>query len=354
MKKIVLIEDSADVRETTKEILELANYDVFVADNGKNGVKLIKKEKPDLVLCDIMMPDLDGYGVLRILLGNPETQNIPFIYLTSKTEKVDIRKGMNMGADDYLTKPFEETELLEAIEIRIQRNERFKQHSATSYDGLNAFIDEARGIGGLENLAKDSKTRKYEKREIIYREGDHCHYLYFIIKGKAKCVKSDAHSKDFVSSIHGKGEFIGYTTLLEGKIYHESTIALEPTEVSMIPKQDFLDLIYKNRDVAAKFLKILSGNVKDRERRLLQLAYSPLRERIADTILTLSRNEVRRNGLSGKISITRIDMANIVGTAKESLIRVLSQLKKEGLVDTNGQEIWITDEEGLKKAAHGF
>ena len=116
MKKILLIEDNLDVRENTEEILSLANYKVFTAANGKIGVELAHTEKPDLIICDIMMPELDGYGVLHILSKNEDTARIPFIFLTAKTEKSDIRKGMNLGADDYLTKPFDDTDLLNAIE----------------------------------------------------------------------------------------------------------------------------------------------------------------------------------------------------------------------------------------------
>src|SRR5579871_2286593 len=121
MKKILLIEDNLEVRENTTEILELAGYDVKTAPNGKVGVELVQHEKPDLIICDIMMPDLDGYGVLHILSKKPDTASIPFIFLTAKTEKTDIRKGMNLGADDYLTKPFDDTDLLNAIEARLQK-----------------------------------------------------------------------------------------------------------------------------------------------------------------------------------------------------------------------------------------
>jgi len=112
MKKIILIEDNVEMRENTAEILELSNYKVFSAPNGKEGVKLVHKEKPDLIICDIMMPELDGYGVLHMLSKNPDTAVIPFIFLTAKAEKADYRKGMSMGADDYLTKPFDDMELL--------------------------------------------------------------------------------------------------------------------------------------------------------------------------------------------------------------------------------------------------
>ena len=107
-KTILVIDDNNDIRENTAEILELAGYKTFTAENGKRGVEVAVREKPSVIICDIMMPELDGYGVLHLLRKNPDTQNIPFIFLTAKTERSDFRKGMEMGADDYVTKPFED------------------------------------------------------------------------------------------------------------------------------------------------------------------------------------------------------------------------------------------------------
>lgn len=121
MKTILVIDDNTDIRENTAEILTLAGYQTFTAENGKRGVEVAAREKPDLIVCDIMMPELDGYGVLHLLKNRPETEQIPFIFLTAKTERGDFRKGMEMGADDYITKPFDDIELLKAIEIRLKR-----------------------------------------------------------------------------------------------------------------------------------------------------------------------------------------------------------------------------------------
>src|SRR5579871_5975243 len=104
MKKILVIEDNTDVRENIVEILELSEYTVLQAPDGKAGVELAIKESPDLIICDIMMPVLDGYGVLHLLNKHKETYGVPFIFLTAKSEKSDFRKGMELGADDYITK----------------------------------------------------------------------------------------------------------------------------------------------------------------------------------------------------------------------------------------------------------
>ena len=354
MKTILLIEDNQDVRETTAEILELANYKLITCDNGKSGVELAKSELPDLIICDIMMPGLNGYAVLQILSKNPETAGIPFIFLTAKADKSDFRKGMNLGADDYLTKPFEETELLEAVEVRIKRSESFKKGFSLDINGLNTLLDQASGIEQLQELSKDRKRRIYKKKEIIYHEGDYANFLYFITEGQVKCVKTDVYDKELLNALHGENSFIGYTSLLEGDEYLETAIAAEDTEVAIIPKRDFLDLIHKNQDVATSFIKLLSGNIHDQEKRLLQMAYAPLRERVASSLITLLDQGLLQNGPECSISIPREDLANIVGTAKESLIRTLSALRKEGLLETNGQQIMVLDKPGLEKVANGF
>jgi DNA-binding NarL/FixJ family response regulator len=121
MKKILVIEDEPEMRRNLTTILRLENFIPLSAENGLVGIELAKKEKPDLILCDVMMPGLDGYGVITALRADPETVTIPLIFLTAKGEKPDIRAGMNLGADDYLTKPVAKTDLLGAIRSRLER-----------------------------------------------------------------------------------------------------------------------------------------------------------------------------------------------------------------------------------------
>jgi CheY-like chemotaxis protein len=170
MKKILLIEDNKDVRENTAEILQLAQYNVVTAVNGKEGVELAKKEKPDLIICDIMMPVLDGHGALHLLSKNEETASIPFIFLTAKAERGDFRKGMEMGADDYLTKPFDDVELLNAIESRLKKNEILKKEFTKNFAGISDFINEAKGIESLKKLSEERDIRNYKKKRIFTRK----------------------------------------------------------------------------------------------------------------------------------------------------------------------------------------
>jgi DNA-binding NarL/FixJ family response regulator len=125
-KKILIIEDQDDMRENLATILEMEDYVVVCANHGKAGVAAARDEVPDLVLCDVMMPEMDGYEVLRTLRAEPQTAGIPFIFLTAKGEKKDQRSGMNLGADDYLVKPVTAADLLAAIASRLAR-EQFRK-----------------------------------------------------------------------------------------------------------------------------------------------------------------------------------------------------------------------------------
>ena len=129
MKKtsVLIIEDNDHIRESTAELLGLADYEVFKAVDGKQGVDFATKLLPDIILCDITMPELDGYGVLHLLSKTPQTSAIPFIFITAKSERIDYRKGMEMGADDYLTKPFDDMELMTAIETRLNKKNKEKE-----------------------------------------------------------------------------------------------------------------------------------------------------------------------------------------------------------------------------------
>ncbi|MFM2135567.1 MAG: hypothetical protein RL021_967 [Bacteroidota bacterium] len=348
MKKILLIEDNQQMRENTSEILELANYNVHTAPNGKAGVDLALKEVPDLIICDIMMPELDGYGVLYLLSKNPITSGIPFIFLTAKAEKSDMRKGMSMGADDYLTKPFEEMELLNAIEARIRKNEVFKKEFAKNVEGLNEFLANAKGLEELTRLSADRKPHHFKKKDAIYMEGDEVNGIIFINKGKIKTFKSNNDGKEFITGIHSAGDFIGYNDLIEDVEHRETAEALEDCEVVIIPRQDFFSLLYSNRDVAAKFIKMLSNNLLEKEERLLNLAYNSVRKRVADALLTL-QNRYTLNGLPQPFAVSREDLASMVGTATESVIRTLSDFKEEKLIEIKEKNIVISNGEKLAR-----
>jgi DNA-binding NarL/FixJ family response regulator len=142
MPKILVIEDEPEMRRNLLTILKLENYPATGAENGRIGVHLAKRERPDLILCDVMMPEMDGYGVLQALRADPALVAIPFIFLTAKGEKPDIRAGMNLGADDYLTKPVGKADLLSAIHARLRRQQQHgQQEFKPNFDSFEPLLD---------------------------------------------------------------------------------------------------------------------------------------------------------------------------------------------------------------------
>ncbi|MBK7870653.1 MAG: response regulator [Saprospiraceae bacterium] len=343
MKKILVIEDNLEVRENLAEILELSGYEVVVAEDGTEGVDLALNQQPDLIICDVMMPKLDGFGVLNILSKRAETADIPFIFLTAKAEKTDFRRGMNLGADDYITKPFYKDELLAVVEVRLRKSDQLRKRFDKTEQGLHAFINEARGFEELKKLSNERKTKIFKKREIIFEEGDYPRYLYFVKNGKVKLFKTNDDGKEYIISLCTDGEFMGYVDLIKDTKYNEAAAALEDTEISLIPKEDFQALMHANRDVASQLIKMLANNVTEKEEQLLQLAYNSVRKRVANALLLLHDKEGKN-----EFNILRDDLARIVGTAKESVIRMLTEFKEDGYIDITDGAIIIKNRPKLE------
>jgi DNA-binding response OmpR family regulator len=344
MKKILLIEDNLDVRENTAEILTLAGYDVKTATNGKVGVDVAKKEKPDLIICDIMMPELDGYGVLHILSKRDETAKTPFIFLTARAEKNDIRKGMNLGADDYLTKPFDDTDLLNAIEARLRKSAMQQHLYESTAEGLDHFIRDAREVLSLKDLGKDKKEKFFKKKADIFLEGDAPLNVYYVKAGSVKIYKSHPDGKELIINLVNANDFFGFEPIFEGTAYKESAMAIQDTTLTLIPKHDFLNLL-QSPDVSASFISLLCKKVAEEEDQLVNLAYNSVRQRTAEALLrTMQLKDNKEN-----IQISRDDLAKMVGTASESVIRVLSDFKEEGLIEIDSGKIKIKSEPRLEK-----
>lgn len=346
MKTVLFIEDNDSIRENTAEILELAGYKVLTAENGKVGVALAIEQKPDLIICDIMMPVLDGYSVIHLLQKNADTQTIPFIFLSAKAERTEVRKGMELGADDYITKPFTGTELLAAVESRLRKAELFKTEISPGIQGFDTLINIS-GNDLLKTLAEDRMVNKYKKKQIIYAENNNAYRLYYVQKGKVKTYKTNDDGKELVLNLYSEGEFFGYLALIEGGMYKESAETIEESEIAMIPKQDFEMLINNDRNIIQKFIQLLANNVSEKETQLLSLAYNSLRKRVAEALVMLCNKYKTPDGKHLGIDMSRENLANIAGTAKESLIRTLSDFKEEKLIDIKGGDIIILNETKL-------
>src|SRR4051812_9613100 len=280
MKKILIIEDNLEVRENTAEIIELSNYKVITAENGKVGVELALKELPDLIVCDIMMPVLDGYGAYHLLSKHKETASIPFIFLTAKSEKSDFRKGMEMGADDYITKPFDGIELLNAIEVRLKKSELLKQQY-TGPEAINEFLANVEKTGKVQLTSDEREVYTYNKKHVLYKESQRPRVVYQVISGKVKVSKTNQDGKEYITNIFGPGEFFGYTAILEDTNYKEEAEVLEETKLMSIPREDFIQLLSSDMQIAQSFIKIITQNIVEKEESMLNLAYNSLRRKVA-------------------------------------------------------------------------
>lgn len=346
MNTVLVIEDNFDVADNIADILRLAGYDVIIAANGKIGMETILERHPDLIICDVMMPELDGYGVRHLLNQRPETADIPFIFLTAKSNREDLRTGMNLGADDYLTKPFDSVDLLRVVDLRLKKSVRTRENRL---DDAHTFLGEAKERGDLQKISEKGHNRKARKREFLFLEGQPLNDLYLIQDGKIKTYKSSPDGKELITGFHGKGDFLGYAALVENKPSHETAVVAEDAAIVMIPKQDFLTMIFSNREMARKFIQLLSTNLVEAENRLLHLAYQSVRQRVAGTLLELQADTT--TSANNLITISRKDISSIVGTATESLNRMLADFKEEGLLELEHHGIRLLDSSKLEKIA---
>jgi DNA-binding response OmpR family regulator len=343
MRRLLVIDDHNDIRENTAEILTLAGYEVFTAENGKRGVETALRERPELIICDIMMPELDGYGVLHLLRKNEATLDTPFIFLTAKTERVDFRKGMEMGADDYITKPFDEIELLNAIEIRLKKNDLLQTKYSGDKKGASEFIANLSASGVLRLDADAAETLELSKKMFLYQEGKRPKNLFLLKRGKIKAFRINEDGKEYITNLYVPGDYIGYLPLLENGLYDDAAEVLENAEVALFPKEEFLDALYQDLEVAGKFIRVIALNVKEKEERLLSLAYGSLRKRVAKGLI-----DIQAKFSNSPLSVSREDIAQYIGTATESLIRTLSDFKSEKLIDILEGKVRITDLQRLQ------
>ncbi|SDP97082.1 cAMP-binding domain of CRP or a regulatory subunit of cAMP-dependent protein kinases [Mucilaginibacter sp. OK268] len=345
-RKVLIIEDNNDIRENVVEILQLAGYEVTDANNGKTGVDLATRNLPDIILCDIMMPELDGYGVLYMLNKNPETSAIPFIFLTAKAERVDLRKGMEMGADDYLTKPFDDMDLLNAIESRLKKQEIQKNFYSKSLDRLNNLIGKNGGLAELKKIIQERKIRLFKKNQVIYYDGDKGNGLYLVTGGKIKTIKLAEDGRELMTGIYGTDEYLGVNAMLANEVYTDTATALEDSTVCLIPKDQLEQLLHLYPEVAREFIKLLANDIRDKEDQLMQLAYHSVRKRMAEALSRLHRQQ--SSGADG-FKITREDLAAMAGMATETVSRTLSDFKEEGLIEKRGSLIQVLHPEKLAK-----
>jgi len=345
-KKILIIEDHDAIRGNIIEILEMAKYIVFEADNGKIGVEMALKHLPDIILCDIMMPELDGYGVLYMLNKYPETASIPFIFLTAKAEHNDLRKGMEMGADDYLTKPFDDIELLNAIDVRLRKKAYLQLQNKNTTEEFKVLVSKTDGLAEFAKIIAGHKNREFRKNQVLYYEGDHGKGLYLIIQGKVKTIKLSQDGRELMTGMYNAGDYLGINAIFSKSTYTDTATTIEDSILCLIPLEELEKIISLYPEVAKKFIHLLSDDNREKEEQLLQLAYDSVRKKMAGAILRLYHQEIVKKDF---FSITREDLAAMACMAAETVSRTLSDFRDEKLIERNGITITVLDLEKLAK-----
>ena len=226
MTKILVVEDNLEIRGNVIDLLEAEDFEVMEAENGRKALELLAEDKDfALIICDVMMPELDGYGVLQHLRQNPATANIPFIFLTAKGERSDMREGMNLGADDYLSKPFSNKELMEAIQARLERSARQQEQ-----------LEQATKEGAKEGTKKDALTGLpsqsalegedgYFQRAIANRDEHLLPFLLLGLDGFARINDAIGHSNGDIVLQQVAERLRDFTENLEATQATQATVA---------------------------------------------------------------------------------------------------------------------------------
>lgn len=246
MPKILVIEDEQDIRETIAEMLEFLDYDVVTSNDGAQGVKLARLHHPDLILCDIIMPNLDGYGVLMQLSADPKTVNIPIIFLTAKSMHEDIRRGMVLGADDYLTKPFSAHDLQEAVAARLERFDRVVWQGQHDLKLLREYLNltlphELRTpltiISGYLDILQNGfdEFETDEVTSMLEKIGESAHRMRgvvenFVAYSQARIIRRDP---ELMAKLHEFSQTSAVQVLIEKQALQEATLAGREIDLSL-------------------------------------------------------------------------------------------------------------------------
>ena len=211
----------------------------------------------------------------------------------------------------------------------------------------NTVDDDIRNLNELKNLFDDTgKVKEFKKGELLYKEGTYSRSIYLILSGIVKSHKMEDSGKELITALHKPDDFLGFTSFAENIPYQETTTAVEDVKVVGILKDDLKTILSKNQNVSIELINLLSTNISETKNQLLQMAYSSVRKKTAQTILQFTR--VLDKKPDEAIKISRNDLASVAGIATESLIRTLSEFKKKGLIEIEGRNIKILKLQALE------
>lgn len=338
MQHILIIEDNLEVRENLAEILELDGYKCSTAENGKVGVKMAIETTPDLIICDVMMPELDGFGVLKIVHKHPVLMHVPFLFLTAKAEKTDFRRGMGLGADDYLTKPFDDVQLLETIEMRLKKSAELKTIVEKTAKQVKSFYDPANAKKAIDTLLEGKEERRYQKNDVIYEAGHYPRWIFYVESGSVKRFKLNDLGKELIVDFVTQGDIFGVDPTFNHEKYHNYTTAVTDCRLRLISIEDYHKALFTNPDLTQYAIRQFASRTRYYEEQLLNFAYSSVRKKVANALIELSSQKG-----SDVIRLNRSNLANYAGIAKETLIRTLSDFKNEKRIEIMDDSLKIID-----------
>lgn len=339
MKNILIIENDPDLLGKYSDILRNSGYEVTAAFNSEIGINLAISKLPSLILCNTVLPNIDGFGVLSILSKNPSTTKIPFVFLNALSAPDIVKKGIACGADDFVTKPFQGDQLVRSVEARINKNKDQNWTSLPVSEANNNHPHNGKGLEKLFDLISQCKIRHIKKKQTLYYESDHSQWLYLLVEGCIKTLKLTDDGRQMITGLYKPKSFIGLDTLLLDDPWLESAEATQNSSLYFISKSAIIDLLNEHVELNQHFIKILSANLHEKEDQLIELAYESVRKRLAQVLVRLNKDAVPID----QIDICRDELAGLAGIATETVSRILTDFKERGLIERNGSQIQIMD-----------
>ncbi len=352
MEKILIIEDNFEIRENFAEILGLEGYEVITASNGKTGAEKAFAEKPDLIFCDIMMPELDGYGVLYLLAKNKETMNIPFIYLTSRSEKDDIQKGFGLGATGYIIKPFSGPEVLAAVQNALTKKSISASFKNNIYERIVELIEYVNSNFNASITLENIAEKKLLKGEMLFSEKETPQAAYFITHGKMQSYLVNNSGNKFITNTHETDEFLGFNAILENTKHKDNAEAEEDTDLLVIPQETFLQLIHSVQDISIQFIKLLSGNNYNKEKKIISLVNFSLKKRLIESIIEDQIEMKDRDNENSGMNLTKKKEYHQLNYSSENVFSILNDLQKERMIEIKNGKIIILEERQLRRLSN--
>lgn len=345
MKKILIIEDDAEFLKNTIEILQLSSYEVAGCKDGRSGIRKAGEWNPDLIICDIMIPNLDGFGVLQAIRNSEVLRSVLFIFMTGRPDQDFYRKGMELGADDFLTKPFSGTELIRAVETRFKRQEHLNPSERNV--SVKATSEDFYTI--QQNFINRFPEVPVRKGSPLFEAGQTPRFICFLRTGLIRRIKTDYAGKELTTTLHIAGDFIGVAEFLNGSVYQESAVALADSYINLISVSEFAVAIKEQPGLTGHILNQFAFHAGINQELLMNLAWQDMRGKVAFALVRL-HSIAQEMGLPDQaIKQSRQVIASLAGVAKESAIRVIIEFIEDGFMESGPDGFIIRD---IKKLQH--